>query len=85
MRLGYNPFIKITLLTVLLSLSSFGKTLIMIGGGDRPNGALKHLVELTDRNKKIVVLPWGTSYPIKSFKAIEKEFDLNYYQTYIHP
>lgn len=68
---------KIIILVVLVTLSSFGKTLIMIGGGERPSGALKHLVKLTDRNKKIVVLPWGTSFPIESFKAIEKELDLN--------
>ena len=67
---------KLFILLSLFSTLSFGKTLILIGGGKRPQEALKELVKRTTPDKKLVVFPWGTSYPIESFESIKEELVL---------
>jgi len=65
---------KLIFSTILvLTINSYASTLILIGGGDRPKDALRILVKKTSSKKPIVILPWGTQYPIESFNSIKKE------------
>jgi hypothetical protein len=65
----------VKLLTTLLITSGLqAKTLIMIGGGSRPESALKHFISKAQIGP-IYVLPWGTSYPIESFEEIKGELE----------
>lgn len=61
-------------LLLFLSLNTYATTLVLIGGGHRPESALKHFVSQT-KTGPIYVLPWGTEAPIASFEAIKMELN----------
>jgi cyanophycinase len=62
----------ILFLTLLLSFSLQAKTLVLIGGGERPASALEYFLS-KKKNGPILVLPWGTQYPQESFNTIKSE------------
>ncbi|MBY0517312.1 MAG: cyanophycinase [Bacteriovoracaceae bacterium] len=59
---------------LLLSTPLFASTLVLIGGGDHPKEALEAFLKEAKRGA-VVVIPWGTSYPEESHKAIEAELE----------
>ena len=63
------------LFITLLFLSSMAQasTLVLIGGGKRPQSSLSHFVKKVKNNGTIYVLPWGTRYPNESFESIKEE------------
>ncbi len=67
---------KLFLLTFLLfSTQAFSSSaLILIGGGERPEAALKYFVEKKQMGA-IYVLPWGTSYPVESYHSIKAQLE----------
>tara|TARA_R110002072_G_scaffold534_6_gene4035 strand:+ start:213276 stop:213989 length:714 start_codon:yes stop_codon:yes gene_type:complete len=62
---------KIFLALVMIS-NCYGTTLVLIGGGKRPQSALSHFVSKV-KSGPIYVLPWGTRYPQESFDTIKSE------------
>jgi cyanophycinase len=63
---------KILIALLLTITNCFATDLILIGGGKRPKAALKYFVSKV-KTGPIVVLPWGTSYPMESFETIKAE------------
>lgn len=62
----------LVLAVLFLSFNSYGKTLVLIGGGKRPVSALKYFVDHV-QSGPVYVLPWGTRYPNESFDSIKQE------------
>ena len=62
----------LVLILLFLSLSTYGKTLVLIGGGKRPAVTLKFFVNKL-QSGPIYVLPWGTRFPRESFDSIRAE------------
>ena len=65
---------KLLLTTLAFSTFIFAKTLILIGGGSRPQGAL-HYFMAHKKAGPVYVLPWGTSYPIESYERIKSQLE----------
>lgn len=51
------------------------RTLILIGGGERPQSALHYFLSFKKAGP-IYVLPWGTRYPVESYQSIKEELEL---------
>lgn len=68
MRLGF------ILAALFFTLQTFAQstTLVLVGGGDRPAGAIEAFVSATHQ-KPILVLPWGSTIPDEYFESIKTE------------
>jgi cyanophycinase len=68
----------ISLFFIFTPITSFASTerLLLIGGGDRPEKALKWFVNQAGKEKaKIVIIPWASGYPDEAFKSVKEDFE----------
>ncbi|MGB7201673.1 MAG: cyanophycinase [Pyrinomonadaceae bacterium] len=78
----------LAVLIVLLTAAAFcfgQQRLLVIGGGERPNDAMKKFVEWSGgRNARLLMITWASGVPDESFASLEKQFSQFEYSSIVH-